>query len=60
MEDHKSGLGNEDCVNCIKVNTGKAVTDQDEAKSKVFTVNACTRHPKSKISSWLGLFCPGS
>lgn len=27
MEDHRSGLGNEDCVNFIKVNTGKAVTD---------------------------------
>ena len=23
MEDHKSGLGNEDCVNCLKVNTDK-------------------------------------
>ena len=27
IEDHKSGLGSEDCVNCIKVNTGKAMTD---------------------------------
>ena len=36
------------------------MTDQDEAKSNVFIVNACTRHPKSRISSWPGLFCPGS
>lgn len=53
MEDHKSGLGNEACVNYTKVNTGKAMTAQDEAKSYVLAVDACTHHPKSKISSWL-------